>query len=343
MRPQFKFKQKPAEPVNRFIEPFKSSVTYTRNEKHFLGLKRFIFRYRLIFLGLMLSFLLLFKYFYDLTYMYKSEVTISFSGYEIPEYTEEGTTGIPAFASMREGINRMYNMIYSKEMYDHLIGKFNLYAHFGLDPQNSSSYALLRKIIKSRINLSQGAARALTIQVSDRTSGVMSANIANEIAHKANEMNKKYITDKIENRIKIYTKLHDEIRNQTQADIANINLGIDNLKDVLNLYESQNRYDRKSIEVEKLMNSLNVLSAKIEGDVGQLVRISNVNSWTLNVVQEDVMSNVLILQDALPGDQDEYFPKWLLIVFAFIASFLLAVFLFNIAFSYRNYVRLLNE
>jgi hypothetical protein len=335
MRPQFKFKQKPAEPVGRFIEPFKNTIAYNKSEKHFLGLKHFIFRYKIVFLGIMSSFLFLFYYLHNLTYTYKSEVTIAFSGFEIPEYSEESSTSVPAFATSREGISRMYNMVYSKEMFDHLINKFNLYAHFGLDPQKTSNYSLLRKILKNHITLSQGASRALTIIVTDKISGVMSANIANEIAVKANDMNKKYITEKIENRIQIYSRLHDEIRNQTQADIASINSGIDNLKSV------SGRIKSESVEVEKLLNSLNNLSVKIEGDVGQLLRISNVNSWTMNAMQEDVMNNVQVLQDALPEDHEEYFPMWLLVAFSFIASFLLTFFLFNIAYNSRSYVKLL--
>ncbi|HKO79113.1 MAG TPA: hypothetical protein VJU78_01900 [Chitinophagaceae bacterium] len=335
MRPQVKLKQKPVEPVSRFIEPYKSNIVYSKKEKHFIELKRFIFRHKLIFFGMMISFLLLFGYLHNLSTTYKSEVTISFSGYEIPEYSEEGNAVVPDFASMKEGINRMYNIVYSKEMYDHLIKKFDLYNHFGLDPQNPSSYAVLRKIIKSSITLFQGATRAITIQVTDKNSGVMSANIANEIVHKANEINKRYITEKIENRIQVYTRLHDEIKSKTNSDIADINKGIDRLTDVLG------RYQASSPGVEKLLISLDDISKKIEDDVNQFLRMSNISNWTLSAMQDDVMSNVIILQDALPGDRDDSLPKWLLVIFGVVASFFITLFLFNLFNSYRHYLVLL--
>jgi len=335
MRPQFKFKQKPVEPVSRFIETYQSSPSYSKKEKNFLGFKRFIFRYRLVFFGVMLALLMVFSYFYYLTSTYKSEVTVSFTGYEIPDYSESGNAAVPGFATLREGLNRMYNLVYSKEMFDHLINKFNLYSHFGLDPATPSSYVVLRKIVKDNITLYQGASRALTIQVTDKVSGEMSMNIANEIANKANEMNKNYIKEKMESRIQVYSKLHDEIKNQTQFDIAGINQGIDQLNSVLD------RFGSKSKEADKLLYSLNSISEKIQSDVGQLLTISKVNNWTLNVMKDDVLNNVLILQDALPGTREENFPKWLLITFAFIASFFTTLFLFNLAYTYRNYLHLL--
>jgi len=335
MRPQFKFKLKPAEPVSRFINPDRNIISYSKKEKYFLEVKNFILRNKLVFLGVMLALFMLFRYLYYLTNTYKSEVTFSFSGYEIPEFSANGNAGIPGFASMNEGMSRIYNMVYSKEMYDHLINKFDLYAHFGLDPAKPSHYSLLRTILKQNITLFQGATKALAIQVTDRISGVMSANIANEIVRKSNEMNRRYITEKIENRIKIYTKLHDEIKAQTEIDIQSINPSINRLNEALG------KFNENSLEMQKTLFSLNEITKKIEGDVGQLLQISKVNSWTLNAMQDDVISNVLILQDALPGEVEENFPKWLLAVMAFLASFFITLLLFNLFYSYRHYLDLL--
>ena len=75
--------------------------------------------------------------------------------------------------------------------------------------------------------------------------------------------------------------------------------------------------------------------------MGQLMRINNLNSWNLNAMQEDVMSNVLILQDALPGDQEVNLPKWLTVGLGVIASFLSTLILFNLFYTYRRYLALL--
>jgi hypothetical protein len=335
MRTQFKLKEKSAEPVSRFIESYKSPASFTKGEKQFLELKRFIFRYKFIYIGTMLAFLLLFRYFYNLSVNYKSEVTISFNGYEIPEDNQASSKSVPDFATMQQGMNRLYNIVYSKEMFDHLIGKFDLYTHYGFDPSAAPSYSIIRRLIKDNITLYQGAARALTIQVTDKTSGEMSANIANEIASKANEMNKRYITEKIQNRIKVYSKLHDEIRGQTQADIATINLGIDKLNNVLD------HFGNNKPELTDLLYSLNDISKRIGGDVDRLLTISNVNSWTLNALQDDMINNVQVLQDALPGLQESNLPGWLLYSFAVVASFFITLFLFTTAYNSRNFVKLL--
>src|SRR5689334_20511750 len=118
MRSQFKFKLKPEEPVSRYIEPVKNTVNYSKKEKSFLAIKRFIWRYKLAFLGCMIAFMFLFRYLYMMTNNYRSEVTISFSGFEIPEYDVNESGVIPDFANMKDGMGRIYNIVYSKEMLD---------------------------------------------------------------------------------------------------------------------------------------------------------------------------------------------------------------------------------
>jgi len=94
--------------------------------------------------------------------------------------------------------------------------------------------------------------------------------------------------------------------------------------------------------MQKVLYSLSDVTQKIQADVDQLLQITKINSWSLNLMKDDVMSSVQIIQDALPGEADENLPRWLLIFFAFTASFFLTLVIFNIVFTYQNYLRLLN-
>lgn len=335
MRSQFRLKLRKQEPTLRFIEPEEKTILLDRKTKSFLAFKKFITRHILLFLLVMISFMLLFRYFYSLTNYYRSEVTVSFSGFEIPEYDDSQNSSVPVFAQMKEGLNRLYTMVYSKEMFDYLIGRFDLYTHFGLDKTNSKNYSLLRKILKSNISVFQNSNKILIIQVSDPTSGKMSADIANAIVEKSNEMNKNYITHKIENRIQIYTKLHNEIKTQTESDIRELKPQIDYLNETLS------KYTDKSGRLDQPMNALNRSSEKIEDDIQKLADLNKINNWSLSVMDDDAISNVQVLQDALPGEAEENIPLWLMIPLGITVSFLLTLFIFNRVFVYKHYFKLL--
>jgi hypothetical protein len=335
MRSQLKFKLRKSETPMHFIEPEEKTMKLSKKAVDFLAFKRFISRNIIAFCIVLAAFLTLFRYLYSLTHTYKSEVIVSFSGFEIPEYDEQQNSRIPGFAQMKDGMSRMYAMIYSKEMFDHLIKKYSLFDHFGLDKADATSYIRLRSMLKSNISIFQEANKVLTIKVSDPVSGKMCADIANDIVIKSNEMNKKYITEKIENRILLYTRLHDEIKAKTEADIESLKPKIDQLREVLA------NYKMKSPEVEQSAMALNDLSRNISSDISQLVQISKVSSWSLSSMDNDVMSNVMVLQDALPGETEENIPSWLLIPFAFISSFFITLFIFNLLFVCRPYFSLL--
>jgi|GEM_PF-5164538 len=335
MRTQFRFKLKKQETAMRFIQPAEEGVLISKRLRLILSFKKFVLRYIVLFFVLVFLLLYTFRYLYMISNHYKSEATISFGGFEIPEYDDNQNSHIPIFAQMKEGLNRLYSMVYSKEMFDHLIEKFDLYTHFELDKKDPRSYGALRRILKSEISLFQGVNKVIAIQVTDPYSGKMSADIANELISKANEMNRKYITEKIENRIKLYEKLHREIKSQTDDDIRELKPQITLLNEVLS------KYAMKNVLVDQSALALKEQSGKIEEDISQLVELSKVNNWSLNSLQDNIISNVLVLQDALPGEEEMNISLWILIPVALLSSCMVALFIFYLAYKYQPYLRLL--
>lgn len=335
MRSQIKFKLRKTEPTMHFIEPGEKTIPLAKEEASFLAFKRYI-RKNIIFFGLVIAaLLLLFRYLYSFSNYYKSEVTVSFSGIEIPEYDDQLDSRIPAFAQMKEAMNRLYTMIYSKEMFVHLINKFDLYTHYELPKSDPSNYGRVRNILKSSISFYQGTNRVLTIQVSDFKSGQISADMANEIVKKSADMNKQYITEKMEMRIQMYTRLHNEVKAQTDADIQNLKPQIDLLADVLKRYKMDNPV------VAQTAFNLNEVTKNIQADIDQMSQVSRLNTWTIKALDDDMMSNVMIVMEALPGQKEHNVPMWLLAPVSFVIAFFIAIFIFNLTFRYRNYLRLL--
>ena len=333
MRTQFKFRLKKPDTMH-YISPDEKVIVLSKRAKDFLALKTFISRRKYLFLASVAALLVLFAWLYSFTHYYKSEATVSFSGYEIPEYDESQNSRVPWFAQLKESSSRFTAIIYSKEMFDHLIAKFDLYKHYGIEETNEN-YGRLRQLVKSAITVYSKTNSIFAIRVSDNSSPQLTAAMANEIADKANDMNRNYIASKLENRMEIYSRLHGDIKSITENDIASLQPVIASFKNLLTNPHAKN------IDVERSIDVLSSTTSKIQSGIQQLIDLNKASSWSLSSVQKDVLPTIVILEDALPGVLNEIIPLWILIPLAVICAFIISISIFSMMYSYGHYFRLL--
>lgn len=334
MRTQFRFRTRKPETMH-FIETEVKPIRFDKKYEGLLAFRRFLLTYWWAFLIVMGLFLYGFRSLYNSSTYYQCESIIVFRGLELPEFNDNYVKNqVPSFNQISETYNRMFQLVYSKEMFDHLIEKFNLTAYYGL-AQLQEPYLDTRKAIKNSITLTQNNQRALSLRVRDYGSGKMAADIANEIVVKANDLNRDYIESRLESRSRLYSRMHDEIKSKMSDDLVALNRSVSELKGILARFQTNN------YKLEEAGRDLSALSEMIDGNLVDLVKFNKLNSWTMNTSGDDILTSIHVLEDALPPRQKAGFTSWILVPGSLLTAFLLTLFIFNLVYSQRDYLRVL--
>lgn len=116
-----------------------------------------------------------------------------------------GERSLPDYLLPTDQFNRILQVVNSGGMYDHLLKKFNLYQHYGIDTTNEFCYEKVVQRIRANIEVKKTPYNSITITVKDRYR-YTAYEMANEIARFADELNRKQLQVIQRKRVKVYEK-----------------------------------------------------------------------------------------------------------------------------------------
>jgi hypothetical protein len=318
-----------------YREPQRQIVTDS-NYESFIAYKSFCYQNKWLFIALTLLLCFGITWFYKSTFRYESRAVITYREFELPEDKYEIQNGKkPAFTRVNENSVKLFQFIYKKEMIDHLITKFNLYTHYGIDPGKENAYARIRKQIKSKIKLVPSENNMLVISVKDRYDNRIIADIANEIAIKLNEYNIIYFTEYMEMRMELYNDIYKDIKSKADVEIVNLNQSVDNMKSLIS------SLDIKYSDIVRTGYNLSMLNDKINDHAQNLIELNHINKMAYQKLKNEGMNMVKIVEEALPDDGSDKLPLIFILSGAFITSLAITIFSFYLLLIALPYIKLL--
>ncbi len=116
---------------------------------------------------------------------------------------------------------RVFHLPTSTEMVDHLIAKFDLYTHYGIDPTGPLHYELASTRLLDNIDIQPLDDRSANITIRDEDRA-LAANMANAVYEKLKDMNEVQVMGGLERRIALYTRVIDNLEKRSSAQTAQL-------------------------------------------------------------------------------------------------------------------------
>lgn len=121
-----------------------------------------------------------------------------------------GDRSLPDYLLPTDQFNRVLQVVNSSGMYNHLLKKFNLYQHYGIDTTNEFCYEKAMHRIRANIEVKKTPYNSITITVKDRYR-YTAYEMANEIARFADDLNRKQLQIIQRKRVKVYEKTYAKL------------------------------------------------------------------------------------------------------------------------------------
>ena len=195
-----------------------------------------------------------------------------------------------------QNLNESYtiiNWVYSTQLINHLISKFELYKHYDIDSSESDSYSNCFNRITQAINVYLTPYGAVRINVKDKDR-FMAADLANEILIQVDKLNKEKIVENRKFSIREYEFLLKEFS-------ADVNSQRDSIKSIINSFSKIAKENKIDFEkTESTINSLANASFNYERLSNEWLTLRKVHLLSLKELEKFNLPSFVILQYALP-------------------------------------------
>lgn len=124
--------------------------------------------------------------------------------------TRSATQGLPDFLLPSDQFNRVLQVVNSNQMFDHLIRKFHLYQHYGIDSTSEFRDEQAISILRSRLDVKKTPYNTAVISVSDPYR-YFAYEIANEMALYADTLNRKLLVKLQQKRVQVYERIYRQL------------------------------------------------------------------------------------------------------------------------------------
>lgn len=191
---------------------------------------------------------------------------------------------------------RIYNMVESSQMIKHLIEKFNLYEHYGINVKKDFYYEKAFGILTSRIKVNQTFHNAIEVIVQDKDK-LMAADLANEIFAYLNVINREIIVANIEKKVRIYEKVISNLKTQTESEVNKLLVVVEKCKELQDkkfytLNDKDMIFDLR-FKMAQLANEITNSSV----DISRSLKIYGVS---VEDMQKENIPSLIIINTALP-------------------------------------------
>lgn len=116
---------------------------------------------------------------------------------------------------------RVFHLPTSTAMIDHLITEFDLYTHYGIDPNGPLHYELASTRLLGNIDIQLLDDRSANITIRDEDRA-MAADMANAVYEKLKAMNEEQVMGSLERRIALYERVINNLEKRSSAQTAQL-------------------------------------------------------------------------------------------------------------------------
>ncbi len=215
------------------------------------------------------------------------------------ESIETGTSApdMERFYFERSGVNKIYSVIYSTEMLDYLIKKFNLYKHFHVNINDPYHYENMIGTLLNKISAIKTDHSVMTLTVKDRNPE-LAADIANDIVNQINVICRDQYLSKINQKIAFYENMLRDVQSQDSMQRTQMYTVIKEVKEIGRLF------NRNSEQAEKLDNQLLSLTQHLQNNSENFSKAFQLYRAAYGSLEGYDLQSVATLRKALPDRRD---------------------------------------
>jgi hypothetical protein len=289
----------------------------------FILLWRYISRKKWIFTCICVCTLAISFYAYHTHTYYTSRITFLVNSSNVAEVLWDRSTDGPIdVVNDDRGYNRINQIIYSSQMMDYLITRFDLYKHYQIPKESNDSYLKVATKLKNHMGVTISKTKIITVQISDRLDYNVAANMANAIGKKINDINRQITIENLSRKTEMFESLAKDLRSSSSREFSQI----DSLLQKMQRFLASNIHD----ESYRQLLSLNFenLKSKSEDYFKDLFESYKYRLFSMYSLQEKNLPTISVLEKALPDENSKsnyniiVYP--LLLVFSFVVPLFLA-------------------
>ena len=235
-------------------------------------------------------------FFYQKHTAYTSRITFLVNSSNLAEVLwDRSADGPIEVVNDDRGYDRINQIMYSSQMIDYLIEKFNLYTHYNVDKNDVNSYMVVATRIKENIKISISKTKIITVQVSDRLDYNVASNIANAVGKKINDINRQITVESLTRKTEIFETLSKDLRLNSQREFSQMDSLFKNMQRVISTSIKDEGYRQLLI---MHMENLETNSEKYFKDLFESYKYRLFSMYSL---QEKNLPTISVLERALPN------------------------------------------
>ncbi|REJ82994.1 MAG: hypothetical protein DWQ44_02450 [Bacteroidetes bacterium] len=229
--------------------------------------------------------------------------------------------------------NHVYKLVFTKDHYDYLIEKFNLYERYGVDRKEEFHYEKILNTLKTRITLLDNETGVLSIVVKDQDR-YLASDMANEIMAYLILKNKNHLEESYAKKSELYNSYGQFLKNDIEQSIAKLDSSLSKYK-YINESGTSSKTDLKLIAENQTMMSKFIHD--LENSMNDYVNLKKFSSIAEESVRQNYFAFIRILEPATPSFQNHYVPAIFISMVVMMSTAMIFIFAVYIQLRYRHY------
>jgi hypothetical protein len=242
--------------------------------------------------------------------------------------------------SSTENFNRVYELINSAATQKHLIEKFSLLKHYGIDSTREFAYQQAVDKIRSNISVSKSPFNTISVTVKDRYR-YLAADMANEIVSFLEKLNEELYISNMQKKLRISESYLEHLKKDNSRKSA----VIDTLLQKLNrLFVATNKNGKPGIDLLAQQQALISTVSSFQNSADELENSEKLYNLSLQAMNFKTYPTITTIRTAMPASRSIALTSFFLslgIMAAVVMIFILQAYL---VIHYRDFIRMvINE
>lgn len=235
-----------------------------------------------------------------------------------------------------DNFNRIYELVNSASTQKHLIEKFDLLGHYGIDSNNEFSSQKAISKLRSCIIVKKNPFNTISVTVSDRYR-YLTADMANEIILFLEQLNREYFLENIKQKVLLSQAFVVQLQNDNAIKIRSIDSLIHDINRMLSLGKGDTRSMFELISHQQMLSQL---ISNFQTSSNELLNSQRLYNLSLQAMNFNSFPTITVLQQAMPAARSTLLMALIYSMLVMILVSLVIILQAYLIMHYRDFIRL---
>ena len=268
-------------------------------------------------------------------FQYESRVLVDVSPAPVFLTQQEGIKQFPEIFRSSEYVLRVLQFAHSNQMASHLIGKFDLYRHYGLSPDSTKNYnricLILNQVIQARKSIFENV--VISVRDADRETA---ARMADEVAAETDRLARRYFATAYAGRVDYYSRLLSRLEDDFDKKNKILQEGVAAIRGKSSNTNGSDRTGSLSVAENNLVSA----SGQLNEILDKIVEVRKSQEWWQTIIQSEKYQMVSVMQKAIPDPSNLLVKRIVISLAGWCMYLLLVTMAIYVYYTYKAYGRL---